>query len=144
MCFQFFLLASPVRLVSDVLLNWTSPGGCHLACAVSANPIFLLSVCFMVVCLPCLRRPEEGIRSPGTRFSDGGELPCRSWESNPCPGRAANALNCSAISPGQVTNFTMEFQLSHHSFIHSFFSSIYSFTHLLILRQSLTVSQLLL
>lgn len=33
----------------------------------------------------CLQRPEEGIGAPGTRNTDGCELPCACWGPNPGP-----------------------------------------------------------
>ncbi|CAO2630728.1 hypothetical protein LEMLEM_LOCUS20997, partial [Lemmus lemmus] len=33
-------------------------------------------------CVQCPRRPEEGIRSPGTGVTDGCDPPCWRWDSN--------------------------------------------------------------
>ena len=37
------------------------------------------------MCVQCPKRPEEGIGPYGAKVTDGCELPCRYWESNPCP-----------------------------------------------------------
>lgn len=47
----------------------------------------IYSYLFYAVCLhecmhACLQRPEKGIRSPGTRLTDGGEAPYTFWEPN--------------------------------------------------------------
>ena len=54
---------------------------CHLMC------VDILPACMSVhrVLPGALRRPEEGVGSPGTGITDGCEPPCGCWESNPGP-----------------------------------------------------------
>lgn len=45
------------------------------------STVFGLLVCrHAITCIPCLLRPGEGVRSPGSGVTDGRELPCRFWE----------------------------------------------------------------
>lgn len=46
----------------------------------------------------CLRRPEEGLASPGTEVTGGYKVPCWCWKLNVSSARATSALNRWAIS----------------------------------------------
>lgn len=61
--------------------------------------IFICMVFFsLYMCACALWSPEEGVRSLGTRVTNGCEPICRCWESNPGL-KAANAYKHQTISP---------------------------------------------
>ena len=69
----------------------------------------VLSGCMYVhhMCAWCLRRPEEGVGSPGTGAMDGCELPCGCWELNRGPLQEQQGL-FTAEPPLQPLQVTLE------------------------------------
>ena len=111
--FLFFLFFKTVshfiaHTVPELTLLAKPPQSRHKRYAICLTQFIifiLLSICiYMDVCLhvclctthmQCLRRPEEGIRSPGPGVIDGCEPPCGYWELSPqSSARTTSALNC--------------------------------------------------